>query len=298
MEFKIIVKKQGVFYFFVQNLSEWHFSCRKIYNKLWLSELGTLSKKEKAVLQEFKKIHQKYSFGPNYLGHYFFLKKNPWKNMQKEIPRKDFISIKKIFFSLEEKFKSFYKKELPLLKKWQKHLDKKINNIKLSNSILKTLNNLYSCKIKSKKVKIYLLPSTNEAVGGGGALKKTAITLEISRLPLNQLNRVIGIIWHETIHLLFEKKYFYPLLKNKFPNDKDKVTLIKETTASSLFPGGILSKKFLKRSALPLNKNLPIEESKRILALIDPYVKKNKPFDKNYIEKLYPVVCKFKGILR
>lgn len=84
MRFSIIIKKQGIFYFFVQNLSEWHFSCRKDYNNLWLDELGPLSKKEKMALQKLKKIHQKYSFGPKYLGQYFFLKKNPWKNIEKK----------------------------------------------------------------------------------------------------------------------------------------------------------------------------------------------------------------------
>lgn len=298
MKFSIIIKKQGVFYFFVQNLSEWHFSCRKDYNKLWIEELGALSKKQKIALRELKKIHQKYSFGPNYLGHYFFLKKNPWKNMKKKIPKNDLIIIKNTFSAFEEKFRSSYKKELPLLKNWQKHLNEKINNPKLINPILKTLNNLYNAKVKSQKINIYLLPSTDKAAGGGAGLNKKAITLEISRISLEQLNRVIGIIWHEVIHLLFEKIYFYPLLKRKFPQDRNAVTLIKEATASSLFPGGILSKKFLKRLALPLNRNLPLKESKQVLNLTALYVKKNKHFDINYIDKLYSLVYKLKGILR
>ncbi|MBU2104372.1 MAG: hypothetical protein KKF67_01175 [Nanoarchaeota archaeon] len=298
MEFSIIIKKQGIFYFFVQNLSEWHFSCRKDYNKIWLEELGSLSKKEKTALQKLKKVHQEYSFGQSYLGRYFFLKRNPWKNIENEMPKSDFIIIKNTFSVLKEKFESFYKKELPLLKNWQTHLNKKINNPKLINPILKKLNNLYNGNIKSQKIKIYLLPSTDKAAGGGAGLNKKAITLEISRISLEQLNRVIGIIWHEVIHLLFEKVYFHPLLKRKFPQDRDAISLIKEATASSLFPGGILSKKFLKRLALPLNRNLPAKESKQVLSLAALYVKKNKHFDIRYINKLYSLLYKLKGILR
>ncbi|MDP2923937.1 MAG: hypothetical protein Q8O30_09515, partial [Candidatus Omnitrophota bacterium] len=68
MKFKIIVKKWAVFYFFVQNLSEWHFSCIKEYNDEWLKELGPLTKNQKMLLEKFKEIHQKYSFGNNFLG--------------------------------------------------------------------------------------------------------------------------------------------------------------------------------------------------------------------------------------
>jgi len=55
MKFRFIISKWGNFYFFIQNLSEWHFSCRKKYNALWQKELGSLSLEEKQTLKVFKK---------------------------------------------------------------------------------------------------------------------------------------------------------------------------------------------------------------------------------------------------
>jgi len=298
MEFKIIIKKWAVFYFFVQNLSEWHFSNRKYYNTMWRKETKLFTHELEKALKLFKKIHKNHSFGKNYLGHYFFLRKNPLEDLKDKLHKKDFNDIKGIFSLFEEEFKIFYKRELPLLKRWKNNLEKKINNPKIIKSILKTLNALYNTNIQSKKVKIYLLPSSPKAAGGGASVGKNEISLECSRLSLSQINRVIAIIWHEMVHCLFEKEYFFPLIKTEFLQDRNAVNLIKETTASSLFPNGILGKKFLKTKGESLNRKLPNKYNKPILKLTELYMKRNKIFDEHYIDKLYSITSKLKGILR
>lgn len=298
MGFKIIIKKWAVFYFFIQNLSEWHFSNRKDYNIMWRKEVRPFTHEQEKALKLFKKIHKNYSFGKNYLGHYFFLRKNPLEDLKNKLPKKDFNDIESIFSLFEEEFKIFYKRELPLLKKWKNNLEKKINNPKIIKSILKTLNALYNTNIQSKKVKIYLLPSSPKAAGGGANVGKDGISLECSRLSLNQINRVIAIIWHEMVHCFFEKEYFFPLIKNEFPQDRDAVNLIKEATASSLFPNGVLGKKILKTKGESLNRKLPNKYNKPIIKLTESYIRRNKVFDEHYIDKLYLITSKLKGILR
>jgi len=83
MKFKFIISKWGNFYFFVQNLSEWHFSCRKNYNVLWQKELGILSPKEKKALKVFKKIRSNFPSGKTFFEQAFFTKKNPWNDIKK-----------------------------------------------------------------------------------------------------------------------------------------------------------------------------------------------------------------------
>ena len=60
MKFKFIISKWGNFAFFVQNLSNWHFSCRQNYNLLWEKELGKLSPEEKRALETFKKVRSRF----------------------------------------------------------------------------------------------------------------------------------------------------------------------------------------------------------------------------------------------
>jgi len=49
MKFKVTSSKIGNFFFFITNLSEWHYSCRKSYNEEWVKILGDLTKKEKII---------------------------------------------------------------------------------------------------------------------------------------------------------------------------------------------------------------------------------------------------------
>ena len=56
MKFSININKSANFYFFIQNLSEWHFSNRKDYNDLWRKELGKFSEEEATALKKFKEI--------------------------------------------------------------------------------------------------------------------------------------------------------------------------------------------------------------------------------------------------
>jgi hypothetical protein len=68
MKFEIIIPKIGNKFHLISNLAEWHFSCRRYDNRVWLKESGKLTKKEKNTLKDFTKILQKYHFGEKYLG--------------------------------------------------------------------------------------------------------------------------------------------------------------------------------------------------------------------------------------
>lgn len=299
MKFSIVINKWTIFYFLVQNLSEWHFSNRKNYNVLWRKELGQFSPEEESALKKFKKIHLHYPFGRLYLGRQFFLEKNPWKILGKKLPPEDFVVIKNSFSSLEEKFNKFYNQELPLLNKWRAILQKELNNRSLTTSINATLAKLYNTPSLSKDITIYILPSSKNHTGGaGGIVDDKSVNLEISRYPSEKINHAIGIIWHEIIHLYFEKQFFLQLLNKKYPNDSDAANLIKEATASSLFPNGALGAKLLNNEGELLNTKIPEEYTKELIKLTNMYIKKNKSFDNEYVKKLYSLVSRLKGVLK
>jgi hypothetical protein len=296
MKFKFVISKWGNFYFFVQNLSEWHFSCREKYNILWQKELGKFSQEEKKALKIFKKIRSDFPSGKTFFEQSFFTKKNPLDDIKKNLPAQDYKAIKNTFLVLNDKFQKLYKQDYPFLKFWQEGL-RKINNMRLSfKDITKILGLLYkNHKVTKKTINVYLLFSSTDQRGGGANIDEKSISVEISRQSLTTINYIIGIIWHEAIHLYFEKEHFLPLVQKQFPEDWGTISLIKEMAVISLFPKGILANKFLKinkNKKESLHAKLPIKYNKQLLSTTNSFIKKQKYFDKSYIEKLYKIIPK------
>ncbi|MDD4762053.1 MAG: hypothetical protein PHZ25_03475 [Candidatus Pacebacteria bacterium] len=286
MRFLFTVNKLANFYFFIQNLSEWHFSNRKDYNVLWCNKVGELSLKEKDVLQQLKEIHSRHSFGKSYLGKYFFLKQDPWMNLGRELPEEDFKKIKDVFYVLEGKFDLLWNEELPLLKRWEKELQIKANDPLISKYVIDILNALFNIKVAKSKIGVYLLFSSEEHTGGGANINKKNVTIEVSRYPVENIEHVLGIIWHETIHLRFQNKHFFSLVL-KQTHDRKKANLINEIVISSLFPRGILGVRIFKnKPAHKLAEEVDSIQTIKILNLTKEYVDKKKSLDKNYIESI------------
>lgn len=289
MKFKLKVSKWANFYFFVQNLSEWHFSNRKSYNIFWRKRLGDFSKQEETALKEFKKIRLKYPDNKSCFEKSFFLSNNPLKELSLVLSSSEYKDIKNVFSVFRDKFQILYKKELPLLKQWQKKIDKEINNKKYKNKILISLNTLYKTSVKKKTISVYLLFSTPGGIGGGANIDDKNITLEISNYPLREIKEAIGIIWHEIVHLLFQYKYFHPLVRKYFLNNRQKFFPINEIVTASLFPEGVLGMKIFKNKLMTprLFYGLDSSSINRVLILTKEYLDQKKYFDKEYIKKIH-----------
>ncbi|MBU1557460.1 hypothetical protein KKC45_00670, partial [Patescibacteria group bacterium] len=98
MQFNIKYNRIGNKFFFISNLSEWHFSCRDYYNEIWLNEVGPLTREEKDSLFEIREILQKYDFN-KYLG-LFFMTSNEntvWSLLKKHIEEEEVHILKKVF---------------------------------------------------------------------------------------------------------------------------------------------------------------------------------------------------------
>lgn len=286
MKFRFIISKQANFYFFVSNLSEWHFSCEKDYNILWQKELGKFSSEEIEALKKFKVIRAKYHSGKSLFERAFFTNKTPFLKLKKSLPANEYKVIEEVFKTMEKKFDSLYKKEFSLLKMWGKELDIKANNKILSNSIVKTLQNLFKTAPKINKINVYLLLSSNDQTGGGANIDNKSLSLEISRYPIEYINHAQSIIWHEVIHLLFQNEYFNPKLM-EILKDRQKAKTVNEVVIASLFPRGILGEKFFKNSlADKLHSKVNPKQTEKILNLTEQLIASNKSFDDVYIKKL------------
>jgi len=298
VRFKIVVNEWNNFYFFLQNLSKWHFSNRKEYNLFWEREIGPFNINEKKALKKFREIHLRYPFGKSYLGLDFFLSKNPFKTLKKRISNEEVNQLKGIFSLWKSKFKILYEKELPLLLKWKKELQKKINDRFLVNKMNAALSSLYKSPILRHNITIHLLLSAPNFTQGMNITEKN-VGLSISRYPLSNLYHAVGIIWHELIHSHFEKYYFLDLLAKKFQKEKKKIYCVREIAASSLLPNGVLGKEFLNQTQERLSiLTLPISkrDSQLLLKIAKEYFRKKKPWDEKYLKRVNFLIPKLEKI--
>jgi len=301
MKFEFKISKWANFYFFVQNLSEWHFSNRKEYNILWRKELGDFSPEEENALKNFKEIRSNYPSGKTFFEQSFFKEDNPWLKLENNFTPDKYKTLKDVFDLFKNKFEILYKNDLPFLEQWQKELEKKTNKKSLTESITKTLSVLYNVPAPETTINVYLLFSSPTRRGGGANIDNASVSVEVSRQPITIASHLIGLIWHETVHLYFEKGHFLALAEKKLLNNRDAIYLVKELTVCTLFPKGVLAIKFLqinKREDESLHAKIPIQYNKQFLGLTEIYVKENKPFDNLYIEKIYSIASELKLVLK
>lgn len=286
MKFEIRYTKLGNQFFFISNLTEWDFHCRKHYNQEWLKQTGLLTSQEKKILKKFGSVMKKYGFGRKnnkcvYLGIPFIAssEKQVWQKVKNWVKKKEYGIIKKTFKILEPRFNQIWADAEKQLKKIKQGLEKKLKEKKIK-SALKYLSFLYNNKETADKIiEIYLLISPlKNNLGGGANLGPEKITLEAAMADKKTLNFLVLIVLHELIHL-FEGKYFRPLLKNwvngltqkerrkikksqifqqikQSGNATDKMIIgliINEIIASSLLPEGYLRGKIFKRENVKIN---------------------------------------------
>ena len=279
-------------YFFIQNLSEWHFSNRKDHNEVWRNKL-LFSTEAESCIHEFEKIHQQYSFGDKYLGRPFFLHKDPWPAVELLVGKDDSAKIKNIFATLKSYFNTVYVKDGVTLKKWGTIIAKP-EFVTSACYINNMLANFYGCAPYNENCIIYLLLSTEKKNGGtAGTISNNAITLELSRTSIGLEKHMSNVLWHELVHLYFRNYVFYPLLEKCTDSNRDIMGKIDELVASSLLPNGLLKHNILssvEESRTPGYFNARINSEKKIIniqKLIYPYLRREKMVDINLVQELY-----------
>jgi len=250
-------------FFFVSNLSEWHFSCRKDYNEAWLKKTGPLTKKESEALDNFKKIMQRNGFtsknirNSQYIGKYFYFypEKKSWNKLKRSVGIADFKKIKKVFNIFRPRFEKVWK---------QYKNDKRVGifSQEIKNGehqkLYKDIELVFAGKKYTKKIDIIIIfsPHDHEATAAGSAcLGEKTIVLELPKLKQDtwQLEFSINILAHEISHILFDERNGRNLIEKslkKFHIPKiikhinfSPILLINEAVIESFLPYGYLAQK-------------------------------------------------------
>lgn len=304
MQFNVKFTKLGNYFFFISNLTEWHFSCPKEYNKLWLKKTGSLTLKEKKSLKKLAKILKKYGFAKEekvtWLGTPFIIstEKRVWENVKKWVNKKEYKEIKKIFEIFKPRFEKIWSKESSKLSQAKKLLSKRLTS-KL-RAALSDLSNFYDSKLPEKMtINIYLfaIPRESSRIGGGAALRQKGITLEIR--DLKNIQDYLLVVMHEISHSFLEKDSIKKIKKivmgfrfpsNKLIKERGKIGLISELILCSLIPDGYLAKKYFK---IPRKeklkkfqqgwKSLVEYVTFHLYPLAEKYIDTERSLDRNFI---------------
>jgi len=259
IKFNIVNSYLENLFFFVSNLSEFHFSCRKEYNEEWQKIFGKINKEEAKLLGKFRVVLKKHGFneGGVYLGVPIFTSSENQKleSLEKILTASDFAIVKETLKKFEPKFKQIYKKDK--INDWVKIQTEILESDRIQNAI-KEMVLLLGAKLSSNKINIHLLGfmSPNKLAAGGANLGPHDITLE---MPVNRIETWIGewgvfVALHELSHIMFENSKAKNILSRKVKTvsikniknikpQRDLYNLMKELIVELCAPSGYICEK-------------------------------------------------------
>lgn len=253
MKFIFKTSRLDNLYFFVSNLTEFHFSCRKHFNVDWILATGPLDQKEKKAIKNIKPIFEKYGFVIKnnkslYLGKYFYCHddKEKFDSLKKYLLPEEYEIMDDSFSVIEGRFNKIYNKKL--LENWKLAIEKEVS----SEKFLKLFNfsqRFFNATKASSVINVHLLmsPSMTWSASGNANLGNKDITLEVPvfNLTKEQIELAVCILLHELSHIWFENGSNFKIVKKL---SGDNFPLIKEILIDSVSPSGFPAQKYSKDS--------------------------------------------------
>ena len=253
MKFNFKISKLDNFYFFVSNLTEFHFSCRPHFNKDWIEATRELNQEEKLAIHRLKPIFKKYGFvfknnKSLYLGKYFYCPEDQdkWNALKEYVSRAEYKKLSDGFEVFESRFNKLYREDL--LQNWKASLEKELSGEKFI-TLLDFAKHFFAAKTSDDILNVHLLmsPSLIWSTSGNANLGDGNIALEVPifNITQEQVELATCILVHETSHIWFGKNPNYTVAKKLSGKHFD---LIKEAIIDSVAPSGFGAQKYAKAS--------------------------------------------------
>lgn len=253
MKFIFTVSRFDNFYFFVSNLTEFHFSCRPHFNKDWIEATGKLSQEEKLAINKIRPIFKKYGFvfeknKSIYLGKHFYCPKDQdkWNILKEYLSSLEYKKLSHAFNVFESRFNKIYREDL--LQNWKFSLEKELSGEKFIK-LFDFAKHFFGAKTSDDILNVHLLmsPSLTWNTSGNADLGDKDITLEVPifNITQEQVELAVCILVHETSHIWFEKNLNYTVAKKLSGKH---FNLINEIIIESVAPSGFPAQKYAKAS--------------------------------------------------
>ncbi|MFH1236005.1 MAG: hypothetical protein V1685_03650 [Parcubacteria group bacterium] len=271
MKITFFSTRLGNKFFFISNLTEWHFSSRKAFNRVWLQQTGPFTDEEKKALHAMTVILAKYRFGNRkkhwrYLGEFFMAlpESRVWPRVRRQVTNREFKSLEKIFDVFEPRFAKIWKGEEKNIQTAQKTFGAAIRH-KRFLPLVRDLYILFRKNLLKERLTVLVCLRPKELpwyIGGGSAIfGKNRFSLEAGDVNPKRklrLRKMLSIFFHEATHAAlaapaFERKIErflrttpHGLLKSNplAKQGHSPYTILNEGIVSSLFSLGYLDEKY------------------------------------------------------
>lgn len=281
MKLKIIILQNINFYYFIDNLADYHpfsriWAFKNIKDKLNLSQQDNLKK--------YKKIRKKYEEKSWYEDSFVSENlENSFSMLSGKILPEELIIVKQTFQSFQELFNSLWKKNEHVLISNKKNLEEYWTLIE--KNIFNELKRVLNIR-NAKEIQLFLCFSPKGS--GGSVFGNKGILLEIS--PNYNVKQLICILIHEIVHYLDlqNKNSFKQFIKAGIPEEKAKI--IHEAVVELFAPDGYLTKKYVKYK-FKKNETKWSKEVDKTKKIIEPIFNKyliseNKNYWNDFIPKI------------
>lgn len=295
MKFIIKIQEPASFFYLLESLSNWNSHTRKD-NRIFLKNKFKFNIRDKILLKKYSRLRRKYPW--KQIDSDFILCedfKQVEKRLKRRLNEKEFILMKKIIKTFNERFNSIYKNYKQQMIKRKKLLEELIKTYKLE-AIIKEIEKFYEVENNLKKIDIYLLANPSGR-GGGGANVFPANCIQLEPKKLNKNNkenakRDLAIIIHEITHLIEKRtsqKKWREFEENVKSNNLN-FTILREAIVSSMAPEGYMTKKYSITKSFQNSKSEIRKISKKIYPLTEKqFESKRTFFQGDYLKKCIEV---------
>lgn len=227
MKFKLKYNKTAQFYFYLSNLSNWHFSCVSEYNWDWLRQVNGPSKEEILLLSKLITLHKKYDFddttSDHYLGKPFIdsSEANIWENVKNLVDQDEYLILNEIFTVFEPKLNILWKNDKIKLNKLERALEQELKQPKAVKAINIT-ENLFGQAIDHFVIHLFAIPANSPGPAGGANTEEGVVTLELR--SRKDIEDGLFVALHEIAHQLIRKSKI--IFDEAVVNNSQKLTQI------------------------------------------------------------------------
>jgi hypothetical protein len=197
---------------------------------------GPLKEAEERALRSFRALRQRFPAARSDFEKAFYRRSDAQEYLAQRLSPADSDCLLTSQAVLWDRFQLVWDHECENLLTWQQLLKKAVTG----GGARRTLERLEALfgPPGTQHVEAFLVFSSPDHYGGGANIDGRGLTLEVSALPTSQEAKVMGLFWHETIHLAYQP--FLEQLAEKASVANSQSTAVVESIISTLAPRGWL----------------------------------------------------------
>lgn len=245
------MRRLANFFHVLNNMGEWHFSCRHHYNRAWLEATGPLSAAEEDALRRFTAIVRRFPYGDyrRWLGTPFITspgEDQAWPAVDALVGARRRAVLQSVMAVWADRFTRLWEVGRPQLERLATRFGQALASAPVREAA-SALETYLGCPFPEPEVHLLLSAGRRSAAGGANE-GPGHITLEA--METEDVVMAVELYLHEVVHLM-EEPVLSPLLeaasrrhrlrRRRGEKGWNAHFLLREALAGALAPGGCLA---------------------------------------------------------